>query len=62
MCIFASVELLSADVNITQPSEIALYQAVFEERARARRGGAPLVLKAIQGLPATQTDTLSSGI
>ncbi|MFD9053590.1 hypothetical protein [Streptomyces zaomyceticus] len=42
-------------MNITQPSEITLSEAVFEDRAR--RGGAPLALKAIQGLPATQTDT-----
>ncbi|QES07561.1 XRE family transcriptional regulator [Streptomyces venezuelae] len=50
----ASVELLSAEVNITQPSEVALYEAAFEElRSMAVYGAAAraLVLSAIEALP-----------
>lgn len=48
-----SVELLSAEVNITQPSEIAVYLKAFEQlRAMAVYGthARSLVLKAIQEL------------
>jgi transcriptional regulator with XRE-family HTH domain len=48
-----SVELLSAQVNITQPSEIALYLKAFEElRGMAVYGGAAraLIVKAIEAL------------
>ncbi|MET9032743.1 helix-turn-helix domain-containing protein [Streptomyces mirabilis] len=48
-----SVELLSAQVNITQPSEIGLYLKAFERlRGMAVYGGAAraLILKAIEAL------------
>ncbi|WP_432116636.1 helix-turn-helix domain-containing protein [Streptomyces sp. S1] len=50
----ASVELLSAEVNITQPSEVALYETAFEElRGMAVYGAAAraLVVNAIEALP-----------
>lgn len=50
---FVSVELLSAEVNITQPSEIALYLAAFEQlRGMAVYGAAAraLVVNAIEAL------------
>ncbi|MFF9199945.1 helix-turn-helix domain-containing protein [Streptomyces sp. NPDC014779] len=53
----ASVELLSAEVNITQPSEVALYEAAFEElRSMAVYGAAAraLVVGAIEALPGSQ--------
>ncbi|MFC8176279.1 helix-turn-helix domain-containing protein [Streptomyces sp. NPDC057325] len=49
----ASVELLSAEVNITQPSEVALYEAAFEElRGMAVYGAAArtLVVTALEAL------------
>lgn len=55
----ASVELLSAEMNITQPSEVALYEAAFEQlRGMAVYGAAAraLVLNAIAALPDAQTD------
>ncbi|WP_435969295.1 helix-turn-helix domain-containing protein [Streptomyces sp. Qhu_M48] len=54
----ASVELLSAEVNITQPTEVALYEAAFEQlRSMAVYGAAAraLVLNAIETLPDAQT-------
>ena len=50
----ASVELLSAQVNITQPSEVALYEKAFEElRSMALYGPAAraLIVEAIEALP-----------
>lgn len=50
----ASVELLSAEVNITQPSEVALYEAAFEELRSMAVYGADaraLVVAAIDALP-----------
>jgi len=50
---FVSVELLSAEVNITQPSEIALYLKAFEQlRGMAVYGASArsLVVKAIEAL------------
>ncbi|MEU6603627.1 helix-turn-helix transcriptional regulator [Streptomyces shenzhenensis] len=49
-----SVELVSAEVNVTQPSEIALYVKAFEQlRSMAVYGAEAraLVLKAIEALP-----------
>ncbi|MGW4734974.1 helix-turn-helix domain-containing protein [Streptomyces shenzhenensis] len=49
-----SVELLSAEVNVTQPSEIALYVKAFEQLRTMAVYGAEaraLVLKAIEALP-----------
>ncbi|RSS59588.1 helix-turn-helix transcriptional regulator [Streptomyces sp. WAC01280] len=54
----ASVELLSAQVNITQPSEIQLYEAAFEElRSMAVYGPAArsLIVDAIEALPDVQS-------
>ncbi|WP_331733333.1 helix-turn-helix transcriptional regulator [Streptomyces sp. NBC_01276] len=48
-----SVELLSAEVNITQPSEIALYLKAFEQLRGMAVYGAParaLVVKALEAL------------
>ncbi|MYV64429.1 helix-turn-helix domain-containing protein [Streptomyces sp. SID2131] len=53
----ASVELLSAEVNITQPSEVALYESAFEElRSMAVYGAAAraLVVNAIEALSAAR--------
>ncbi|WP_432059989.1 helix-turn-helix domain-containing protein [Streptomyces sp. S1] len=53
----ASVELLSAEVNITQPSEVALYETAFEElRGMAVYGAAAraLVVTAIEALSAVR--------
>ncbi|MFE6457258.1 helix-turn-helix domain-containing protein [Streptomyces cinereoruber] len=53
----ASVELLSAEVNITQPSEVALYETAFEElRGMAVYGAAAraLVVAAIEALSAAR--------
>ncbi|MET9953494.1 helix-turn-helix transcriptional regulator [Streptomyces sp. NPDC006339] len=53
----ASVELLSAEVNITQPSEVALYETAFDElRSMAVYGGAAraLIVDAIEALPGSQ--------
>ncbi|MCX4726841.1 helix-turn-helix transcriptional regulator [Streptomyces sp. NBC_01306] len=50
---FVSVELLSAQVNLTQPSEVALYLKAFEElRGMAVYGAAArsLIVKAIEAL------------
>ncbi|MFJ9547854.1 helix-turn-helix domain-containing protein [Streptomyces erythrochromogenes] len=50
---FVSVELLSAEVNITQPSEVALYLKAFEQlRGMAVYGAAArtLVLEAVAAL------------
>jgi len=55
----ASVELLSAEVNITQPSEVALYEAAFGElRSMAVYGAEAraLVVAAIDALPAQAPD------
>ncbi|MFH8717522.1 helix-turn-helix domain-containing protein [Streptomyces zaomyceticus] len=52
----ASVELLAAEVNITAPSEVALYETAFEElRNMAVYGAAAraLVLNAIEALPSS---------
>ncbi|WP_411137665.1 DUF5753 domain-containing protein [Streptomyces sp. C10] len=49
----ASVELVSAEVNITQPSEIALYLKAFEQLNSMAVYGAEaraLILKALEGL------------
>jgi hypothetical protein len=58
-----SAELLSAQVNITQPSQIALYLKAFEQlRSMAVYGTAAhtLTLKAIDTLPQTeQRDMIS---
>ena len=48
-----SVEFVSAEVNITQPSEIALYLKVFEQlrdMAVYGAGARALILKAIEAL------------
>ncbi|WP_326797533.1 helix-turn-helix transcriptional regulator [Streptomyces sp. NBC_01808] len=48
-----SVELVSAEVNVTQPSEIALYLKAFEELRRLAVYGAEaraLILRAIEAL------------
>lgn len=48
-----SVELISAEVNITQPSEIALYIKAFERLRRMAVYGAEaraLILRAIEAL------------
>ncbi|MGW4619697.1 DNA-binding protein, partial [Streptomyces sp. NPDC004592] len=48
-----SVELVSAEVTVTQPSEIGLYMEAFEElRSMAVYGGEAraLILKAIETL------------
>ncbi|MGW9436131.1 helix-turn-helix domain-containing protein [Streptomyces sp. NPDC055607] len=53
----ASIELLSAEVNITQPSEVALYETAFEElRSMAVYGAAAraLIVNAIEALSAAQ--------
>lgn len=52
-----SVELLSAEVNVTQPSEVALYVRAFEQlRSMAVYGAAAreLIVKAIDALPSEQ--------
>ncbi|MEU2549976.1 DUF5753 domain-containing protein [Streptomyces roseolus] len=56
----APIELLSAEVDITQPGEVALYEAAFEElRSMVVYGtdARALVVTAVDALPARTPDT-----